>query len=265
MIGNVSSPTVQTGPRHDVLTRSSDFSPANAAGADAALLERAERGAPLTPVEQGQIARMFDQGGAAAAGAVAAGVAGAAAAAGAGAGAVIGAAAGAAVGAAVGSAAAGAAEGPKVRTAADFTITGANKQDIADLNAALKYLSKSPTAQALLDKLPAGSKLEIVHDGGDQYDPNNQTISWDPRSGLAVSSGKGTQSAAMGLIHEVDHQVAGLANPKPTGDGYHNTEEKRVITGSEAKIAKDLHEPIRTDHGGSTVVMKSSTAHTHVK
>ena len=251
MIGTVNHSSAPSGIQ-SVLTRSSDFSPTNAAGGDAALLERAERGASLTPVEQGQLARMFDQsGGAGAAAGAVAGAAGSAVAGGVAAGAVGGAAA--------------AAAGPKVRTAADFTITGATKQDIADLNAALKYLSKSPTAQALLDKLPAGSKLEIVHDGGDQYDPNTKTISWDPRSGLAVSSGKGTQSAAMGLIHEVDHQVAGLKNPKPTGDGYHNTEEKRVITGSETKIAKDLHEPIRTDHGGSTVVMKSSTAHTHAK
>ena len=195
------------------------------------LLARAAAGDRLTPVEEGQLARTLDlaRGG----GAKAPSKSHPAAA--------------------------------KARTAADFKVINGNKQDVADLNAALKYLGTSKTASALLAKLPKGTKIEIIHDGNDAYDPNTKTIYWDPRSGLAVSSGAGNQSAALGLIHEIDHAVNGQKNPKPTGDGYQNTEEKRVITGSETKIAKELGEPTRKDHFGTPVVLGSSTEHTKVK
>ena len=217
------------------------------AGSDAVaerelLQARSEGGGTLTPVEQGTLARLSKP----AAQTVKAPAKAAAA-------------------------AAGTVKGAK--TAADFKVLGANKQDIADLNAALKYLqgadskgvANSKTAVDLLAKLPKGTKLQIIHDGNDAYDPNTKTIFWDPRSALAVSSGAGNQSAALGLAHEIDHAVGGQRNPRPTGDAYDNTEERRVITGTETRIAKDLGEPTRTDHRGSTVVLGSSTAHTNVK
>jgi hypothetical protein len=205
---------------------------------------RADLGLPLTPVEQGMLARLNDR---------------------------------AAAGGAAATHAKQAAAAPKTvkgaKTAADFKLTNANKQDTADLNAALAYLqgadakgkANSPTAVALLAKVPKGTKINIIHDGNDSYDPSTKTINWDPRSGLAVSSGKGNQSAALGLAHEIDHMVGGQKNPKPTGDAYDNTEEKRVITGSETKIAKELGEPTRNDHRGTAVTLKSSTAHTAIK
>jgi hypothetical protein len=206
-----------------------------------ALQARVEGGGTLTPVEQGTLARLSKP------------------------------AAQSAKPAAKAAAATGTVKGAK--TAADFKVIGANKQDIADLNAALKYLqgtnskgvAKSQTAVDLLAKLPKGTKLQIIHDGNDAYDPKTKTIFWDPRSALAVSSGAGNQSAALGLAHEIDHAVGGQKNPRPTGDAYDNTEERRVITGTETRIAKDLGEPTRTDHRGTTVVLGSSTAHTNVK
>lgn len=194
------------------------------AAADLDLRTRAEAGGTLSPVEQGTLARVADK------------------------------------------------QVSKPKTVADFTLIGATKQDRADLKAALEYLQQkdakgnpiSPTATKLLADLPAGAKLRIVHNGADQYNPNNKTISWDPRSGLSVSNGTGTQSPALGLIHEIDHAVNGQARPTLTGDGYENTEEKRVITGSETQIAHDLGEPTRTDHYGSLTVEKTSTAHTKV-
>lgn len=158
------------------------------------------------------------------------------------------------------------------KTAADFTVTGGTKQDKADLNAALKYLQQtdssgkavSPTATKLIGKMKEGATIHIIHDGNDSYDPNTGVLNWDPKSGLKVTSGQGIQSAALGLAHEMDHEVNGTVG-KPTGDGYQNSEEKRVITGSETKIAHDLHEPTRKDHYGSTVVMTTANAHTDVK
>jgi hypothetical protein len=204
-----------------------------------ALQARAAAG-QLSPVEQGTLARLMDRAG----GGTAAGTA--------------------------------SAKAPKAhsgaKTAADFTVTGGTKQDKADLNAALKYLQQtdssgkavSPTATKLIAKMKEGATIHIIHDGNDSYNPNTGVLNWDPKSGLKVTSGEGIQSAALGLAHEMDHEVNGTVG-KPTGDGYQNTEEKRVITGSETTIAHDLGEPTRKDHYGSTVVMTTANAHTDVK
>jgi hypothetical protein len=195
----------------------------------------------LSPVEQGTLARLMDRAG--------------------------------------GGSASGAtpAKAPKAhggaKTSADFKVTGGTKQDKADLDTALKYLQQtnasgkavSPTATKLIAKMKEGATIHIIHDGNDSYNPNTGVLNWDPKSGLEVTSKQGIQSAALGLVHEMDHEVNGQKTPQPTGDGYENTEEKRVITGSETKIAHDLHEPTRTDHYGSTVVMTTANAHTDVK
>jgi hypothetical protein len=195
----------------------------------------------LSPVEQGVLARLMDRAGG-----------------------------GAAPGAATAAA-------PKAhsgaKTAADFKVTGGTKQDKADLDTALHYLQQtdssgnavSPTATRLIAGMKEGATIHIIHDGNDSYNPNTHVLNWDPKSGLEVTSKQGIQSAALGLVHEMDHEVNGQKNPQPTGDGYENSEEKRVITGSETKIAHDLHEPTRTDHFGSTVVMTTANAHTDVK
>ncbi|QNA86369.1 hypothetical protein G4G27_22090 [Sphingomonas sp. So64.6b] len=215
------------------------------AGDEGATLQaRLDAGATLSPVEQGTLARIMDRAG----GPPAHGPA------------------------ANDPAPADKAANDDVKTVEDFNVTGASAQDLKDLKEALAYLQQtdakgnpvSETATELLDDLSDGATIHIVHDGGDQYDPSTGVIDWDPRSGLTVTGGAGTQSAALGLIHEVDHEVNGLANPQPTGDGYDNTEEQRVIQGSETTIAHDLHEPTRTDHYGSLEVMKSSTDHTEV-
>lgn len=207
------------------------------------LRARADAGGALTPVEQGTLARLMDR-------------------------------AAPGDGASAPTTPATPANDPVegAKTVDDFTVTNANAQDRADLQEALDYLQQadangdpvSQTATDLLAKLPDGARINIIHDGNDSYNPNTNVINWDPRSGLVTSSGEGTQSAALGLIHEVDHEVGGISNPKPTGDAYDNTEEKRVITGSETTIAHDLHEPTRTDHRGGLAVMNSSIEHTEV-
>lgn len=156
------------------------------------------------------------------------------------------------------------------KTIDDFNLVGASKQDKADFEAMLVYLQRadadgnaiSPTAVELLAQLPEGQTVNINHDHDDHYNPNTGEIAWDPRSALIVDGTDNMQSPALGFIHEVDHAVNRQANPKPTGDDYHNTEEERVITGSEAQIAKDLGEPIRTDHLGTVEHVDNATDHT---
>lgn len=154
------------------------------------------------------------------------------------------------------------------KTIDDFKLVGASKQDREDFKAMLEYLQRadssgkavSPTAVELLAKLPDNQVVKINNNHEDYFDPNTGEIGWDPRSALKVGGTDNYQSPAMGFIHEVDHAV-NMITPQPTGDNYHNTEEKRVITGSETTIANDLGEPTRKDHLGEVVHVGSSTEH----
>ncbi len=155
------------------------------------------------------------------------------------------------------------------KTIDDFDLSGASEADRKEFAAMLEYLQRadangkaiSPTAVELLAKLPKGQKVNINDQHDDSYNPRTKEINWDPRSALKVGGTDKYQSPALGFIHEVDHAVAMQKNPKPTGDGYDNTEEKRVITGSETQIAHDLGEPTRTDHYGEVIHVNSSTDH----
>jgi hypothetical protein len=164
--------------------------------------------------------------------------------------------------------------GPKTvkgaKTIDDFNLSNATAQDKADFKAALAYLQAadakgnaiSPTAVKLLAKVPDGAKINITTDLNAFYDPSAKAITWNPRAAGDLANGK--MSPAMVLAHEIDHMVAGQKNPKATGDNYDNTEEKRVITGTETKIARELGEPSRKDHRGGLVLVGSSTEHTPV-
>jgi hypothetical protein len=157
------------------------------------------------------------------------------------------------------------------KTIDDFDLSNATDQDKADFKAALAYLQAadakgnaiSPTAVKLLAKLPKGAKINFIKNLDAFYDPTSKTINWNPRAAGDLASGK--MSPALVLAHEIDHMVAGQKKPKATGDNYDNTEEKRVITGSETKIANELGEPTRKDHRGGLVLVGSSTEHTAVK
>lgn len=151
------------------------------------------------------------------------------------------------------------------KTVTDFAVQDAAPQDLKDFEQALSYLQLSPTAAGLVQRLPKEAKISIIHNGDDRYDPDTKTIYWDPRSALGTTSGQGLQSAALGLAHEIDHAVNGIPNPHPTGDGYENTEEQRVIKGTEGQIAVELNEPARYDHGGSAGPLNSPTDHNYYK
>ena len=87
-------------------------------------------------------------------------------------------------------------------------------------------------------------------------------VFWEPRKGLLLTNGE-KQSPAVRLEHEFDHGIDDLKNHKNHKDRkdspdkqYDNKEERRVITGSETKTAKKLHQGVRTDHKGKTYPVK---------
>ena len=96
-------------------------------------------------------------------------------------------------------------------------------------------------------------------------DKKRLVIEWNPNEGLVFP--EGTQSAALGALHEAIHVELYLKEPQAFLDDkniknekFGNLEEKRVIEGPEANAAEKLGESRRFDYFVSDVVpVKSST------
>ena len=125
-----------------------------------------------------------------------------------------------------------------------------------DVEAAFAYLSRDTVARSLIERIEHARtphRILIDRHDNDAYDPFTRTIRWDPHSAM-MTSGGGTQSPALGLIHELDHalqplrtaiRLQNIADPD-----YDSAEERRVITGTETHAARTLHEARRYDHDG---------------
>ncbi len=104
--------------------------------------------------------------------------------------------------------------------------------------------------------------LAINNRDNDSFDPNTDTIAWDPRSALRTSTG-GRQSPSLGLGHEADHAAEDPKINQRLGSipdrYYDDKEERRVITGSERHAARTLGESIRRNHGGTTYRVNGPT------
>ncbi len=118
------------------------------------------------------------------------------------------------------------------------------------------YLSCDPAERRLFQSLQHSSRrfhLRITHDGDDHFDPNTDTIAWDPYSALRTTRG-GRQSPALGLAHEISHAVEAPSREASLSAHvlarYDNAEERRVIRGSETEAARVLGESVRHDHRG---------------
>lgn len=123
---------------------------------------------------------------------------------------------------------------------------------------AREYLSRDPVERSLFERLDRSARhfhLRIDHRGDDRFDPNTNTIAWDPYSALRTTR-SGTQSPALGLGHEVAHAVESPAREAALSGRvlprYDDAEERRVIRGSERHAARTLGEAVRFDHRGST-------------
>ncbi|HKU68924.1 MAG TPA: hypothetical protein VJP85_14210 [Candidatus Baltobacteraceae bacterium] len=128
----------------------------------------------------------------------------------------------------------------------------------SDYLLAREYLSRDGSERRLFERLDRSARrfhLHVNHRNDDHFDPNTDTIAWDPYSALRTTRG-GTQSPALGLGHEVAHAVeaprreAALASRALAA--YDDAEERRVIRGSERHAARTLGEGVRFDHRGRT-------------
>jgi hypothetical protein len=123
---------------------------------------------------------------------------------------------------------------------------------------AKNLLCRDPSERTLFARLEGARgrhfTLTVNRRNDDHFDPNTDTIAWDPYSALRTSSG-GRQSPALGLGHEIDHAVESRAAEQRLSHwrvaGYDNAEERRVICGSERHAAATLGESARSDHSGT--------------
>jgi hypothetical protein len=123
---------------------------------------------------------------------------------------------------------------------------------------AKNFLCRDPSERTLFARLEGARgrhfTLTVNRRNDDHFDPNTDTIAWDPYSALRTSSG-GRQSPALGLGHEIDHAVESRAAEQRLSHwrvaGYDNAEERRVICGSERHAAATLGESARSDHSGT--------------
>ena len=122
-----------------------------------------------------------------------------------------------------------------------------------DFYIALWYLSIDPEYRRMireLERSPVDHRIRIVHDGDDHFDPNDNSIQWDPNSALRTTDG-GRQTPALGLGHEMDHAWGSDNGLPPAVDDtqYKDTEERRVISGRERRAAGRFGESPRSNHG----------------
>src|ERR1700752_4739759 len=76
-----------------------------------------------------------------------------------------------------------------------------------DYETAKAYLSRDAIERSLFERLEHAHgrhfRLTINNRNDDHFDPNTDTIAWDPHSALRTTS-SGRQSPALGLGHEID-------------------------------------------------------------
>lgn len=122
--------------------------------------------------------------------------------------------------------------------------------------------------------LLAGSKanvsvIELTGTEVSYYDPQTKTLAWNPKMGF-VTTNEVALSPASVLNHEADHALQNVENTRQNEKdhlrfdiNYSNKEEKRVIKGSEQKVAVQLGETkpgkkTRTDHSGKEVFITNN-------
>jgi len=141
---------------------------------------------------------------------------------------------------------------------------------------AVAYLGKSKSAGSLIKmlKMYEGSKTKNLVVWSDSRIGENTSLGgevrWNPTLGNALQTGNAkdspftgeVQSPAIGLAHELSHEEkkqSGQPVDRSPDAKYENKEEKRA-TEKESKIANELGEPTRENHGGTDVRVKDSTS-----
>lgn len=124
---------------------------------------------------------------------------------------------------------------------------------------AIQYLRTSSRAKEIIYELETSPRIftiQFVDNDDDSYLFHTKTIYWDPDSGLITESGN-TQSAALGLIHEMGHAEQDL-------QGKFNKTVQEIedenLNKTENVVAQELCEAKRKNYFDfkGTITMKNS-------
>ncbi|GHT50735.1 hypothetical protein FACS189440_18680 [Bacteroidia bacterium] len=148
-----------------------------------------------------------------------------------------------------------------------------SNQYIQDFLMAYKYDVENGGGENVYNMANSREMTVNLKDGGDNYNTKNNTVFWNPRWASTTKEGY-IYSPATTLEHEMDHASAYLTNPTAhdtrvatTDQQYDNKEERRVITGAEAKTAQANGEfpqgYVRTDHAGYKSIRVSDPTQTN--
>lgn len=141
---------------------------------------------------------------------------------------------------------------------------------------AVKYLNETNNGGMLKELQDSKNTYYIENGNTGSYNPITKTIQWNPIEAIMTTNGY-EMSPTEVLNHEIDHANQNDKNPEkqnqdkePDGSSYVNKEEKRVITGSEQKTAKNMGklkkgEVTRTDHEGTSYETIDSVSTVNIK
>ena len=149
----------------------------------------------------------------------------------------------------------------------------ANKLRENGVSGNLTDLENSPNVYNIVQN--DGDGKDSKEGKGDSFENDAGQINWNPYIGLETDEGDILSPTTL-LSHELDQ--AAKYDKDPTGSvkdiktddsAYDNKEEKRVITGSETRTARELGEvgpdqPSRKNHGGEPVRVKGPTSTTPI-
>ena len=153
-------------------------------------------------------------------------------------------------------------DGQKIRFA-----KGVSSEFKQQFSTAIKILNEHNIG-GIFAKLEQRPEIIFITEGKNQFDPSNNTISWNPTEGM-ITDILNFLSPVVFLNHEGAHGLRYLEDPegimkdKHTEDSqYGNKEEKRVIEGVEQKTAEALGEvepgePTRINHFGTPIIVGS--------
>jgi hypothetical protein len=152
----------------------------------------------------------------------------------------------------------------------NFDVGNATAIEKAALDLALSYLDRSPEANAIIQQaVDAHVIIKIVHNSVNEYDPDTNTITWDPGSALTIKTSGigsvGVRSSAVILLHEAAHATdPDVRNNLLIPDPQYGNAAERYAAGKENLVSSYLGEPQRFNHDGQYLRESNPTEHTTV-
>ncbi len=153
-------------------------------------------------------------------------------------------------------------------------LKSGNNAFVKNVVEAINYVKPADTDYNILNSLAEAKRTikikESKGEGTTKFTDINNTVLWNPNSGLNVTTDgiyQGFQSPAVGLYHELGHafrnlfhKISSIFSPMIPDKQHTNKDEKNNTGKYEASVTEKLGEPVRDRYdGGSEVFGKKVT------